>query len=224
MVRAFLLAAVLGTAAAPLAGADLTIDGPAKVDRDRLVRLSAAGVRDKAALLWRVYPPTVDKATPPAGGRVLEFAGKPRAYRIELLEITVADGVPTVREVTRDVTVTDGAAGPVDPPPVGPVDPVDPPPPSASLYFLLVRPDGPAAPGFTAALDLAEWDTLRAAGHRVKDKTASEAAALGFAVPAPQLPAVVTLREGPTGSAVVRGAVPLPTTGAGVLALPTLAP
>lgn len=101
----------------------------------------------------------------------------------------------------------------------------DPPPPPAGLYyFLIVRPDGPAAPAFTKAMGMPEWATLRAAGHLVKDRTASEAVApaIGVVVPAAQLPAVVTLSVAADGksSTIVRAAVPLPTTGADVLDLP----
>lgn len=98
----------------------------------------------------------------------------------------------------------------------------DTPPPAATFYFLVVRPDGPAGPAFTRAMGLPEWADLRDAGHLVKDKPAAEAALLGVVVPAAQLPAVVTLRVAADGksSTVARPAVPLPTTGAGVLDLP----
>ncbi len=108
--------------------------------------------------------------------------------------------------------------------PVPDPKPKDPPPPPADgkFYFLVVRPDGPAPPAFTAAMGLPEWDTLRAAGHKVKDKTAAESKLLNVIVPDNQLPAVVTLRTAADGetSTIVRPAVPLPTTGAGVLDLP----
>lgn len=108
-------------------------------------------------------------------------------------------------------------------PPPSPPKPKDPPAaPGGALYFLVVRADGPASPAFTRVMGFPEWDTLRAAGHSVKDRTATEAAALGVVVPAGQLPAVVTLAVSADGksSTIVRPAVPLPTTGPGVLDLP----
>lgn len=104
----------------------------------------------------------------------------------------------------------------LDPPPSQP----DPPAPDGALYFLIVRPDGPASPAFTRTMGLPEWGQLRAAGHGVKDVSATQAAGLGAVIPADQLPAVLTLREDGAVSRVVRPAVPLPTTGAGVLDLP----
>lgn len=106
--------------------------------------------------------------------------------------------------------------------------PTDPPPqPPAALYFLVVRPDGPAAPAFTRAMSLPEWRALEAAGHKVKDKTATEARKLGVVVPpVVAAPYVVVLRVSADGlsSAVLRDSVPLPATGADVLKLPDLVP
>lgn len=105
------------------------------------------------------------------------------------------------------------------PPPITP----DPGQPAGGLYFFVVRPAGPASPAFTAAMSLPEWQTLRAAGHRVKDFDPDGAVRLlgaGVVPAGTQLPVVVTLRERPGGSVVVRGPVPLPTAGAGVLDLP----
>lgn len=108
------------------------------------------------------------------------------------------------------------------PPPAPPVTP-DPGQPAGGLYFFVVRPAGPASPAFTAAMSLPEWQTLRAAGHRVKDFDPDGAVRLlgaGVVPAGTQLPVVVTLREQPGGSTVVRGPVPLPATGAAVLDLP----
>lgn len=106
---------------------------------------------------------------------------------------------------------------PTDPnPPVTPV-------PTGGLYFLVVRPDGPASPEFTKTMGLPAWEELRKAGHLFKDKTLAEAVKLGISIPdGTHLPAVVTLRESADGktSKIVRGPIPLPTTTAGILDLP----
>lgn len=110
------------------------------------------------------------------------------------------------------------------PSPGDPDTPPPPPPPPANdkFYFLIVRADGPASPAFTKAMNLPEWNTLRAAGHSVKDVTVSEAAHLKANIPPEQLPAVLTLvvRVDGKSSQIVRPAVPLPTVGSGVLDLP----
>lgn len=107
--------------------------------------------------------------------------------------------------------------GDTQPPP-----PPPPPPANDKFYFLIVRADGPASPAFTRAMALPEWDTLRAAGHMVKDVTVTEAIPLKANIPPAQLPAVLTLVVRPDGksSTIVRPAVPLPTVGSGVLDLP----
>lgn len=190
-----------------------TIDGPAAVPRDRLVRLAAKGVPAKAGLVWRVYPREgVDRADAPKGR--LQFVAPPGRYTVELLAVTVGDDEVAIEEATFTVTV----GGEALPPP----KPDDPPPaPSGGLYFVVIRPDAPADPAFTRVMGLPAWEKLRAAGHRAKDFTPPELARIGLspaAVPA-QLPAVVTLRTSPAGSRVVRDAVPLPTTDAGILQL-----
>lgn len=126
-------------------------------------------------------------------------------------------------QVTKLLTVVVGAPVPDDgkrPPVV-----IDPPhPPAAKLYFLVVRPDGPASAAFTKLMAMPEWQTLRGQGHKVKDRTATEAAPiLGAAPPAAGLPAVFTLAVSPDGksSTIVRPAVPLgAATGADILKLP----
>lgn len=103
-----------------------------------------------------------------------------------------------------------------------PVDP--PPPPATGLYFLVVRPDGPASPAHAAIMGNLNWVALKAKGHLYKDKTVAEAAAIGIVVPA--APCVVTLRhttkpDGSTGYVIVRGPVEMPKTAEDILNLPT---
>lgn len=113
---------------------------------------------------------------------------------------------------------------PVVVPPVDP--PVDPPPPGQVFYyFLIVRPDGPAAPAFTRVMSLPGWEQLRALGHSAKDKTVSQAKLLNVNLPAgTPLPCVVTLKINATGSVIARGPVPLPATDAGIVGLPVGVP
>jgi hypothetical protein len=149
--------------------------------------------------------------------------GKPLPYRAQysLAWLTVGelDGVMTT------ITVEGGAGSP--PPIVPPIvppkeDPKDPPPPpTGTYYFLVVRPDGPASPAFTAAMALPAWAELRKSGHKFKDKTTTEAKTLNLELPAgTQLPCVVTLSTEGGVSKIVRGPVPLPLTDAAVRALP----
>lgn len=125
----------------------------------------------------------------------------------------------TVGEGKFSQTVIKVGGAPV-PPPVDPVDP-QPPPPSV-YYFLVIRADGPADPAFTKAMGLPAWAELRKKGHQFKDKTVSAAAAdLNLTLPpGTALPCVVTLSVAGGASKIVRGPVALPTTDAGVAALP----
>lgn len=107
---------------------------------------------------------------------------------------------------------------PVDPPPPG----AEPPAAGGKLYFLIVRPDGPASPDFTKVMQLPAWKEIAAAGHQFKDKTVTEAAPWVALDPSTPLPAVVTFQISQDGktSTLVRGSVPLPTTDAGIRDLP----
>lgn len=131
-------------------------------------------------------------------------------------------------ELTRADFVVLIGAPPVTPPidpPATPPPPVNPPAkPPTSFYFLVVRSDGPADPDFTKIMGLPAWGRLRDSGHQFKDKTVTTAAKdLGLTLPAgTPLPCVVTLSVEGGVSKIVRPAVPLPTTDADVLALPTL--
>jgi hypothetical protein len=103
-----------------------------------------------------------------------------------------------------------------------PDKPVDPPPPAkSSVYFMIVRPEGPAAPAFTEVMNLSAWKTLRDAGYTYKDFSPAEAARFGVSLPnGTVLPVVVTLKTSPTGSKIARPAIPLPTTDDAVTRLP----
>jgi len=123
----------------------------------------------------------------------------------------------TGEQVRQDFTVVIGkpvVIPPVDPPPIGP------PPPTSNLYFLVVRPDGPADPNFTKVWSMKEWDSLAFMGHSFKDKPLTEASisltALNISLPpGTTLPCVLTLRN----KKLVAGPTPLPTTSDGILQL-----
>lgn len=127
--------------------------------------------------------------------------------------LLTADGVEEGRIVTL-VRVVIAVGGPTQPIPVPPVPIPNPPAPPVpvSLYFLILRANGPASPEFAAVLANPAWGDLRKAGHTVKDKTLGE---LGdeYRVPSgTTLPCVVTLKRTDRGMTVVRGPVDLPTT------------
>jgi hypothetical protein len=124
--------------------------------------------------------------------------------------LLTADGVEEGRIVTlvRVVIAVGGTTQPVPPTP----SPDPPTPLPASLYFLILRANGPASPEFATVLANPAWNDLRKAGHIVKDKTLGE---LGdeYRVPSgTTLPCVVTLKRTDSGMTVVRGPVDLPTT------------
>lgn len=120
----------------------------------------------------------------------------------------------TGEQVRRDFAVVIGTptTPPVTPPDKNPTDPVKPPT-AGKLYFLVVRPDGPADPAFTSYMANPGWTELGKKGYLYKDKTLTEAAALGVRIPdGTAIPAVVTLRILGDGqkSEVVRGPIALP--------------
>ena len=113
---------------------------------------------------------------------------------------------------SQTVITTKGATPPIGVPPKDPPGKDPPATPTTGLYFLVVRPDGPAHPEFTAYMASDGWGALQKAGHQVKDKTLSEAGALGVSLPPnTTLPAVVTLRVAPDGkSSTVLSVRPTP--------------
>lgn len=147
--------------------------------------------------------------------KMIVFPTEEKRYRF------VAVGSLNDEHAMAEFVIVVGAPPVVEPPP----KPTDPPKPipTSSLYFLIVRSDGPASPDFTRTMSLSAWSDLRKAGHSVKDKTLTEAASLGLKLDdGTALPCVVTLRESADGktSAVVRKAIPLPTADAAILELP----
>lgn len=150
---------------------------------------------------------------------VMSFLALPDASGVYVL--TWWTGGETAYSQTTITVGGPPAPAPAPPPVPGPV-----PPTPRVYYFLIVRPDGPAAPAFTEAMGRPAWKLLTVQGHQYKDKTVSGAARdVGFAVPAgTPLPCVVTLSTEGGVSRVVRPAVPLPTTDAAILDLPKSVP
>jgi len=106
------------------------------------------------------------------------------------------------------------------PPPKEKVPPVIPAP-TGKYYFLVVRKNGPADKSFTDIMGNAAWKTLAMSGHVYTDRELSKLDKLNIALdPNTVLPVVLTLSVVDGKSTVVRWAVPLPTTTAGILALP----
>lgn len=162
-----------------------------------------------ASVIWRFSPNPVQKANGLPPGRIIFAGEKGKTYTATA--IIVDFDAKTVTDA--DYLFTFG--GETVPPPKKPVDPPVDPIPSTSLYFLVVRADGPADPSFTKIMESPAWATLKAAGHTVKDKTVTEAALLNIPRPA-ILPCVITLKDGPVNSKIVREAIPLPTTTEGI--------
>jgi hypothetical protein len=87
-------------------------------------------------------------------------AAKPGKYRL-LAYAGNVDGA-------SDPALTTLVIGtPTTPPPVTPVDP--PAPIISKLHFMVVRPNGPIAPSTEAAMNLAAWSEVKAAGHTYSD-------------------------------------------------------
>lgn len=124
-------------------------------------------------------------------------------------------------QTRKDFAVQVGKPPVVAPPPVPKPPETKPPEATKVYYFLVVRADGPATNHFVKLMSDPAWDTIKKAGHKVKDMGVTAAAALGVDLPSgASVPAVVTLVESADKSTIVRPAVPLPTTGAGILDLP----
>lgn len=130
----------------PLAAADLKIDGPAKVEPYKVVKLKASGVDAKAGALWRIEPRQyVDRAESPKN--TLQFVAPPGRYVVELVTLKLSeDGETLVDTTSHEVTIGDG----VNPTPPGPTPPgpnppgPTPPQPDGDLGLIKVSRDGAA--------------------------------------------------------------------------------
>jgi hypothetical protein len=150
--------------------------------------------------------PLADKKT------FVAFGEPGRSFKV--LAYTAVDSEPSEPAV---IVVTVGGK-PKDPPTK---DPPVTPVPQDGFHFVVVRPDGPADPAYTRTMARPEWQALRAAGHRVSDKTQREAARLGITLPGGlQLPLVVALRVDGNESVVAGDPLPFPTTPDEITALP----
>lgn len=133
----------------------------------------------------------------------------------------VAVGTLNDEQATATFAVVVGGGGtpPVDPP----TQPPTIPRPATAYFFMAVRADGPAQPGFTRIMQDPAWGELRKRGHQVKDKTVTELNAWGYKLPATvALPAILTFVVEGDRSREVHGPLLLPTTSAGILALPEI--
>lgn len=168
-----------------------------------------------ASVIWRISPAPVQRTTGLPAGRLI-FGGKKGTTYVATAIIVDFDK----KEVTdADYEFVFGGVAP--PPPKKDPPKVDPPAPSDTFYFLIVRANGPATSLFTKIMADPAWQTLRMAGHLVKDKTVDEAKLAGVVLPndAP-LPAVAILREdAATKSSKVLKVVALPS-GSAILDLP----
>lgn len=112
--------------------ADLKIAGELKIGENRLVRLTAAGDVDGAALIWDID--REDQAdVEEVGGRLI-FTGPPGVYKVKLRAIRSKDGKTTAE--TARATVVIGSGPPVPPGPNPPVPPVPPGPESVLVKDL----------------------------------------------------------------------------------------
>ena len=173
-------------------------------------------VPENSSVVWRITPTPVQKANDLEPGRLV-FGGKPgEKYVVTALTITVKvdfekkTAFPIVTEADYEFQFAGSAP---------PTNPKDPPVTPTGLYLMVVRPDGPATARFTQTMGMAEWDTLRNAGHKVKDFAFTDSKPFVTLPANTSLPAVAVLEEGATTSKLLR-VVPLPSTGAGILDLP----
>lgn len=194
----------------PLSAGDVLPD-TLKMSPRSAVTVNAA--TDKPVSFYAPDPGLV--VIPDSNGKTIHLIAfeRPGTFRVVAF-VDAGDARPSGPHIC---TVTVGQPKP--PPDDDPVDPDDPVKPS-HYYFVLVRPDGPASEAFEAVMRMREWGDLQKSGHKVKDFTVTEATKLNIRVPTgTRLPLVITLSEGESVSKVVRGPIPLPTTGAAILKL-----
>lgn len=153
-------------AAAPAWAADLKIDGPAKIDPYRLVKLKLTGQDAKAGLLWKVRAADtksqskIDLATKRTGPE-LAFVAPPGSYTAEVtVGVVGADGALQLDAAEFTVQIGDPEPPPnPDPPGPGPT-----PPAGSGAWVILVADDGATTPAQTAVIDGATARGLKAAG------------------------------------------------------------
>lgn len=174
-----------------------------------------------AAILWRISPQPVQQSKGLPPGRLVFGGKKGTTYTATSIMVRYNKETDQIEMDDRDyVFVFGGTPDKTDPIGKDPGTPKDPvTPPSGLYYFLVVRADGPATSHHTKIMELPAWQTLRKAGHTVKDSTVSEATSSGITLPpGSDLPLVVIL-EGAKGSKILK-AVPFPMTEPTILDLP----
>lgn len=95
-----------------------------------LVRLQVTGVPTKTGFLWRVYPPSIDRAS--TSKDILQFAAAPGTYDVEVLLVSVdGEGNPSLDSIQTRVVIGTTPPGPTPPGPTppGPTPPGPTPPP-----------------------------------------------------------------------------------------------
>jgi len=117
---------------APLAWADLKIEGPDKVAVYKTVRLKATGADKDAAYIWDVDREEAIDAD--ESGPKFSFSAPPGVYRIKLRSVSLKDGKTTIETARFAVTI-----GP-DLPPPKPL-PDDPPAPTPDAPLIKALKD-----------------------------------------------------------------------------------
>ena len=110
--------------------ADITIEGPTKVKRDKLIKLVLKGYDSKAGIIWRFDKKKLDGT---AKGDKAWLVGPPGEYVIEVLSLKLdKEGNTIVEEATTTVVVEDGV-NPVPPTPTPTPTPTPVPVPDAPI-------------------------------------------------------------------------------------------
>lgn len=92
----------------------LKITGEAKVKANRMVRLTATGMAEGAALVWDVSDE--DRCDVEESGNRLLLVAPPGTYKVKVRALTVKDG-KTAAETARVTVVVEAEQPPVPPPP-----------------------------------------------------------------------------------------------------------
>jgi hypothetical protein len=119
-------------AVASFAHAEVKIEGPTEVKRDRMVRLTAVGQVDGKALIWTVS--NEDDIDPDEEGLKFNFVAPPGVYRVKLIAIGLTKDGKTTKETAAPHTVKIvGTPDPKPPDPPGPIPPDPPKPPPGPI-------------------------------------------------------------------------------------------